>query len=92
MENEYIYDYETVCDFIYNREDLTVNSSISACYENKEKNGKYRYVYDIEMFNPDTLQTISHVKDEALYNDFATCERLFKSLINTYLTFESKVN
>lgn len=92
MENDYVFDYESICEFNYSREDMTVYGSIAKCYENGCESGKYRYLYDIEMFDPDTLQTTSRVRDEAIYKDFATCERLFKSLINTYLAFESKVN
>lgn len=88
MENEYVYDYESIADFNFADDITSVYASISTCYENGNPNGKYRYVYDIEIFNPKTMQTITHTRTENIYS-LDTCNSLFKLLVDKYLKTES---
>ena len=87
MENEY--DYESICEFNYADDITSAYASIAACYENRKPNGKYRYVYDIEIFNPDTLQTLAHTRTENIYS-LETCNSLFKSFVEKYVKTESE--
>lgn len=89
MENEYVYDYESICEFNYSDDTTSAFASISTCYENGKPNNKYRYVYDIEIFNPGTLQTVSHTRTENIYS-LDTCNRLFKSFVDKYIKTESE--
>lgn len=89
MENEYIYDYESICEFNYSNDTTSAFASIATCYENGEPNGKYRYVYDVELFYPDTLQTVSHTRTESLYT-LELCNRMFKSFVGNYIKTESE--
>lgn len=91
MENEYVYDYESICEFNYSDDITSAFASISTCYENGEPNNKYRYVYDIEIFNPTTLQTVAHTRAENLYN-LELCKHMFTSFVSNYIKPESKVN
>ena len=88
MSNDYVFDYESICDFSFADDITIVYASIAVCYENGKPNGKYRYVYDIEIINPTTLQTVCHTRTENVYS-LDTCNRLFKSLVEKYVKTES---